>query len=945
MARNLGVVVVLLAIVAGVLWLLGGPAKIFGGRGSDSATDGDGSRDASGRDATGGMGGSSEAGVSEDGRPRGAILFGRPREERKGTGALSGRVVRFADQQALSGGTVVLSGTDHAGKDVKVEVATDSTGAFVFPVVAAGDGYVLRIDARGESPFVLPDVEVRAGATKELGTLYLGAAGALAGQVIDHEGRAVGNAEVRVFTGYGSLMDIIGNLAEMFTMLDREPTPLARGRADADGRFKVEGLSPGPIVVRASVPGKRAGIAKARMTPEGPSGGPVVVRIEPGAVLAGVVVDEAGRPVPRATIAFMVSGSMDIGAVMFGRVFTTTDEAGAFRAYVDENETKIQAMVVAEGFPRTVSQALVPGRDDLRIVLKAGVEVEVTVLEAKTRAPVAGASVMVAASDTGNMMGSSMDPESDELAGYLTGTTNAAGVATFLCRPGVLEMVMATAPGHAMVMTGASMDAATAGAAGAFFGGSDGPLEKEIRAGKPNRIRLLMAKGVTLTGRVLDPQKRGIAGAEVKSMAFGAIMGGGVSGRADADGAYRIEGVPTMNGQALVFAKAPGWITKMSSMEGVKVPEGATEATHDFTLYPGATVRGRVVDAAGKGVAGAEVTFEGAGMGFEGLLFGNQSAVTGTDGAYVLFDLEEGKVPEKTEGAEPAMPANPFTGAGATGPRVRASAAGYVGGTSEPFEVGAGASVTAPTIKLSRGVTVKGRVTEPGGKPIAGAVIDVAYETGGSMFEELLGMGGGGSGTKTVRSGSDGSFQVETVPPGTATFTAKAAGWATSRASVKVEGETEPAAFDLEMRPAREIRGRVTGPDGSAVKGASVSVDGGNDAETADAYVASVSTKSDGDGAFVLKGLPPGKHTVRVTASGFKRFSGTAEAGSTLDARLSPPTAGGKERIAEIQTEIGEISMKFMSAKGADREALQRRMMELMQEQKDLQKDEAPAMD
>jgi protocatechuate 3,4-dioxygenase beta subunit len=402
-----------------------------------------------------------------------------------------------------------------------------------------------------------------------------------------------------------------------------------------------------------------------------------------------------------------------------------------------------------------------------------------------------------------------------------------------------------------------------------------------------------------------------------------------------------------MNGQALAFAKAPGWISRiLQDKDGIKVPEGGGEVKHDFTLHPGATVRGRVTDAAGKGVAGAEVVFEsGTGMGFEGFLFGTNTAVTGPDGGYVLFDLEEGKVPEPTE-APSEEAANPFLAGRGGGPRVRASAAGYVPARSEPFEVGPGASVTAPTVRLLKGAVVKGRVTEPGGKPVAGAVVDVEVEGGASTFEEILGMGGTGGAPRTLHTAADGTFTAETVPAGRATFTARAPGWASSRAVVTVEGEASPAPFDLRMRPAREVRGRVLGPDGSGVKGASVSVDGASPPDAPDAYVAPVAARTDGEGAFVLKGLPPGRHEVRVTASGFRAEKTQADAGSTVEVRLSPVTAGSAERLKEIQGELQEIYGKFAGAKDkTEREALQRRMMELMKEQTELQGGDGAAMD
>jgi protocatechuate 3,4-dioxygenase beta subunit len=944
MSRTVGIVVAVLVAIALAVWLAGGPSKVLGALGLGDGGGGDATPGLSGSGSGGaGAGGDEAAEAGEPARLRGSVTFGRPREQRQGTGAVTGRVVRFADAQPLAAGTARITGTDHAGKEVSVESAIDSGGAFAFAAVPAGEGYVLRLEARGEPPFSMFDLEVRAGATKELGTIQVGRPGALEGRVEDEEGRPVANADVRVYSGYGSVMDVIGNFMEMFTSLDREPTALAKGRAASDGRFRVEGLSPGPVVVRATAAGKRAGTAEARMTPEGAVGGPVVVRLETGAVVGGVVVTEAGRPVPGATLAIMASNSMDVTGMLFGRTFVRTDDAGAFKAHVDPAEKKLSAIVVAEGYPRTMSQALVPGREDVRIVLKPGVEVEVTVLEAQTRAPIAGASVMIMASDHGKMTQAAMDPESDEEGAYLTATTDASGTAKVLCRPGLLEGVLVTAKGYLMGMAGNAMGGGGNEQAMAMFGRSDGPLEREVGPGKTNRVRMLLPRGVTVSGRVKDPQGNGIAGAEIGTMSFLKMMGGGVSAVAGPDGSYRVEGAAVIQEHAFLTAKAPGWIQPMSqadqTMGGVKVPAGATEVTHDFVLRPASTVRGRVVDADGKGVAGAEVTLESGGLsGMAGLLFGTKEAVTAADGAYVLFDLEEAKLPEKKDGGEPAAgeePEIPFFGGSSGGPRVRATARGFVSATSEPFAIGAGANVTAPTIKLSRGATVRGRVTEPGGKPVAGATVEVGYESaGGAFFDEMFGGSRAGAAT-TLRTAADGTFAAETVPSGPVTFTASAPGWAPTRVGVTVAGEAAPEPFDLRLRPAREIRGRVTGPDGAAVAGASVSVAGGTGGG-AEAYVAPVSASSGADGTFALKGLPPGSHAVSVRAKGFAPWTGPAEAGDSLDVRLSAQKAGAA-RKEEIQKEMGEIGMKFMATKDkAEREALQRRILELQQEQQAL---------
>src|SRR5688572_644594 len=94
------------------VFALGGPRPFFGGGGSglDGAAGNARDRaDAAARDAAGAAAGTGGA-AGKPASVRGALLFGRPRAERKGVGALLARVVRWKDQTPVGGSQVFLSG-------------------------------------------------------------------------------------------------------------------------------------------------------------------------------------------------------------------------------------------------------------------------------------------------------------------------------------------------------------------------------------------------------------------------------------------------------------------------------------------------------------------------------------------------------------------------------------------------------------------------------------------------------------------------------------------------------------------------------------------------------------------------------------------------------------------------------------------------------------------
>jgi hypothetical protein len=191
-----------------------------------------------------------------------------------------------------------------------------------------------------------------------------------------------------------------------------------------------------------------------------------------------------------------------------------------------------------------------------------------------------------------------------------------------------------------------------------------------------------------------------------------------------------------------------------------------------------------------------------------------------------------------------------------------ADAPGYAGGRSEEIVVAASDRRQGVEIRLVKGATIRGRVVDSSGAPIAGAAVEPAPA---SVQEGFLGplqasFRRDSRGTKTAPDGAftipfmlSGSYVLRVTHPGFGPVTTAALG-------VGAGGDANQP--DIVMGRGATIRGRVKLKDGQPDSKAMVSVmPFGNPkglAEQRTAY-------TDADGRFEIGGLAPGQH--RVMAS------------------------------------------------------------------------------
>ena len=210
-SRHLLLLLAVLAVVGLAVWLLGGGLGL--GDGEAVPRDGEGTGGAAGRTAAGDTGTSEGVEGAEDAGP---VLFGRPAADRVGRGSVHGKVLTAATNEPVANAKVLLTGRGFGREDVAARGRTDAKGAFRLPEIPAGDGFDLILEAEGHPGRTVPGVSVRDGSSTALGTLWMGSKVGLAGRVVDAGGLGVPRAVDKLHAGHLSLLDVFGNLTELF---------------------------------------------------------------------------------------------------------------------------------------------------------------------------------------------------------------------------------------------------------------------------------------------------------------------------------------------------------------------------------------------------------------------------------------------------------------------------------------------------------------------------------------------------------------------------------------------------------------------------------------------------------------------------------------------------------------------------------------------------------
>jgi len=444
----------------------------------------------------------------------------------------------------------------------RVETTTSSDGRFRLDGLVAGTRYFVEAWATGYAPagrFLEP---------KEIEPLdiTLVPSGRVEGVITDATNEApVPGAEVTLVAGTANTLSPVATLT------------------DADGRYALDHVSPGPILLfAAKAPGYPASTFDMRS-----SGGLKVVAgeitvvnraLEPGRVALGRVTDESGRPVAYATLAFA-----DAANRAEGEETALTDVDGLYRVSGLRANRTYEVWITAPGYaPPTGDEEarLEVTGDGLEIrrdfVLARGATLSGTVKDPQG-APVRGARVQVHAQGERRV------------------------------RERVHDLVAVTAPtGHWRIQgVPPRVPVVVRAEHDEWVQAESRPLT--LSPGADETVDLVLGAGVTLAGRVRDTSGRPVLGARVRWGPIGPENERDLRDefradrlltprvvRTDASGAFRLDRLAP--GRLLLKVEHEGyadWYRK----DLVVLAEGPRPDL-EVELTPSMTIEGSVLDAA-----------------------------------------------------------------------------------------------------------------------------------------------------------------------------------------------------------------------------------------------------------------------------------------------------------------------------------------------------------
>ncbi|MHB1562283.1 MAG: carboxypeptidase regulatory-like domain-containing protein, partial [Isosphaeraceae bacterium] len=432
----------------------------------------------------------------------------------------------------------------------------------------------------------------------------------LAGIVVDPQGRPIGGAEVDAWTWY----------------------PGHEARTDSHGIFRIRKLEKdSKVEVRVSKEGRTPQLFLAQ-----PTGQPGwVIVLGNSTYFEGRVTGPDGRPVANARLRAN-SGPKRADGGIITEIWTeaTTDDAGHYRMYAQADVYDMQVRVPGVGVARLPGTSLAPDEArHLDIALSRGVTFRAEVVDSLTGEPVPG--VRLKHWQYPGIEGRSGQDGTVEVPDMM---------------PGPFQF-MVEAPGYARWWSAEASSEWSRYQIDESRGGwqrNFDMIDFEIKPDmKPATITV--ERGVTITGRVVDPSGKPVAGATVAP----ALTGTGNSLTGDtrfsvetgADGRFTTV-LPASGKRSYNLVAHDGkygeWRTWANGvLPPIQTKPGETLADVELALRRPATVRGRVLDSDGRPIAGRQVRASSADR-LENRYY-DPTTTTRPDGTYELKFIRPGQ--------------------------------------------------------------------------------------------------------------------------------------------------------------------------------------------------------------------------------------------------------------------------------------------------------------
>jgi protocatechuate 3,4-dioxygenase beta subunit len=562
-----------------------------------------------------------------------------------GTLTLAGKVVG-PDGAPIAGATVTLDG--------KSTVASAPDGTFAFDDLRAGSygltGELASGQAGGYGDRFGQLRQVEVTAASEPVTLILTTGPTVVIHVLDPDGAPVEGASVAT----SDRSDVTG------------PDGVARLRAFiASETVRIEATGYAPVDLSVDTDEEITQIIERTVT------------LAPGAMVAGIVVDPSGAPVPEAYVALDAASGrsserLQVDATGHWQVAWLAAGRHAVRASSPRFIEATDQIFATDG---------VHPRLDLVVQLAVGAEVTGQVVD-EAGGPVAGATVRggIMENDTTDAAGRFVWRGAHEGHADLSAATAtaASSVVRLELVPGqhydvTLVMHRASLAGsvrdsHGHPIAGAIVFAATKGSTLAFCqSDADGQFDiggiqpgdytvtvqrDSMASGEaytqvsvtlgPSRVELVVPDTAALIGRVTSGGEPVVGFGYTLSSPAAPSLGSSPSSVRAPDGRFALHDLAL--GAWTMVIRAPGFAPR--TLGPVEIAAGREVDLGDIELERGRVVRGRVVGDDGAPIAGATVRIsehdDGFRDGMTGLFSGHPSAVTGADGRYELGGVAAG---------------------------------------------------------------------------------------------------------------------------------------------------------------------------------------------------------------------------------------------------------------------------------------------------------------
>jgi protocatechuate 3,4-dioxygenase beta subunit len=859
----------------------------------------------------------------------------------EGPASLLGIVLVAPDREPAASRKVLLTPEDES----PLRVETDGRGRFRFDDLEPGRAHELRLEEDGFAAVRIPGIVLDPGEERDVGELVLAPAATAPVRVLDHVGSPVADAAVGAYV-VPDWRGV--DWSRRFTQLAAAPVAVAEVRTDAEGRARFDGLAPGRWTFLAKKKGfARTGRTYVNLR-AGAVAEESVIRLRPGFPLGGRVLDEEDRTLPGVVVMAIEPGRVYSlqHAPLHERARSSEDGEYTFEALPAGDHVLYVAVGNAPAV--VVAAVRIPAVDRLDLRVVRGGVLRGTVRGEEDGEPVAGAKVsawsrsargtayaVTFADEEGRyafepLPGPVMNSLYAEAEGWIT-TFRSTQIWVAHGEEATHDLVLVRGARLSGTVTGPDGPVADAqvrvwytrregyAAAATCRTDAEGRYETDsVRAGPvlvqvtksgllqsdaprdwqqaftsgqvPERYRatvpekgeatldIALSRGGILEGKVVDEEGQPLAATRVS------VQRSAIWTESDADGAFRLVGVPTETTVAVVGYKT-GYVT--TEPTSVEVPSADVVGDVVVRLRAAPVVTGKVGTEDGRPVPGARITVYA--------------------GSYRPRPFRPEQRPR--EASATAAADGSFE---ATIPMVRgqfvlvAEAVGYAPSVSETVNMTADSGPVEVNLVMRLGAELQGRVVADGA-PVAGARIgvDLTARTGRRL--------GGWQQAQQMYpvqavTDADGRFLVTHVGEGPAEIVAEAVGYVRAWTRVDV-----PATADVvvELKPALGITGSVLYADGTPAANVQLYVrpvkPGGEPDRTG--QIAPVSATSQADGSFTLEGLEDRHYKVIVQTSYWSE-------GASIQATESDPVRPGSAPVRLTVQRGEEISGRVVSEDG-----------------------------